>query len=190
MSMPVMRCKVVGVSAVGFGYGSEAHQVATVDIRRASRRRARAVGLGAVSCIGRFMSLVQGVQGVQVCRMCRHGRASFFFSLPSSLSLSFFFSKEKGASCLQSCKPARFLSVSLCTRRAGRALAPCTLPAQSAPSGSWCCTEVVQVRRSPVKTQHLSAAIGALAVQNAHGVQRWLHAAQRIHERPLGLRNR
>lgn len=113
MSMLVMSCRVVGVSAVGFGYGSEAHQVATVDIRRASRRRARAVVFGAVRCVGGFMSFVQGVQ---VCRMCRQGRASFLFFSPFPYPPLFLFSKEKGGSCLQSCKPARCWSFSLCSR--------------------------------------------------------------------------
>lgn len=121
------------------------------------------------------------VQGVQACRMCRHGRASFFFfSLFLSFSLSFF-SKKKGP---HACKPAnlhvfgRFPSVA---PREGKASVSCTLPAQIAAPESWSRPEVVQVRRSPVKTEHLPGAIRALSVQNAHGVQRWLHAAQRIH---------
>ena len=65
---------VVGVSAVGLGYGNEAHQVAMADIRRASRRHARALDLRVLLSMGVI------AQGVQVCRCAGKGGVLPFLS--------------------------------------------------------------------------------------------------------------
>ena len=51
MSVPVTFCRVLGVKAVGRGYGSAAHHFEALAIKRARVRRVRADCLRALSVI-------------------------------------------------------------------------------------------------------------------------------------------